>query len=101
MAYKPELPAGVTLPPGFSVNTADPRYVALHSLAEKEGWTQESFSGALGIEAKRVSAAHASARAAAPSPAPKAGVPEGFSKLPFRDKMAYSLQQNAAKRGGV
>jgi hypothetical protein len=33
--FEPKLPEGQALPPGFSVNTADPRYKALHDLATR------------------------------------------------------------------
>lgn len=42
--YKPELPPGTKLPPGFSVNTNDPRYKALHDLAVRENLSQRAFS---------------------------------------------------------
>jgi hypothetical protein len=56
MAYEPKLPDGVTLPPGFSIDANSSRYKELHSLAERERWSQSAFSDLLGIEARRVSA---------------------------------------------
>jgi hypothetical protein len=44
---KPDLPEGVKLPPGFSVNTDDPRYKALHDLATRENLSQRAFSAIL------------------------------------------------------
>jgi hypothetical protein len=67
MAYKAELPAGVTLPEGHRIDVNDSRFKQLEALATSQKWTQEAFSSVLGIEAGRVSAAHASARAA-PTP---------------------------------
>jgi hypothetical protein len=96
--YKPELPAGVTLPPGFSVNTADPRYVALREMATREKLSQSAFSSILGAEASRINSEYERARAAAPPAAP---AKPDFAKMPFRDKMQYALEQNAAKRRGV
>jgi hypothetical protein len=95
MAYKAELPAGVTLPEGLKIDTNDERYKALEQLATRERWTQKALSDVLGIEARRVSAEHASARAAAPAPAPapaaRAAVPEGFAKMSFREKMVWAF----------
>jgi hypothetical protein len=102
--YKPELPAGVTLPPGFSVNTADPRYVALREMATREKLSQSAFSSILGAEASRINSEYERARAAppaAPAPATRAAVPEGWGKMSFQEKMHWSHEQNAAKRRGV
>jgi hypothetical protein len=99
MAFKAELPPDVKLPDGHSINTSDARYQALHSLAERERWSQKAFSDILGIEAKRVSAEHERARAAAPAPAPAPAAKVDLSKMNFREKMQHALQQNAAKRG--
>jgi hypothetical protein len=100
MAYKPDLPTGVSLPPGLRVNVDDERYKALVDLATRERWTQSSFSGALGIEARRVSAEHAkaaqtSAQAAAPAPRPD------FSKMSTQEKFAHALAQSDARRAGA
>jgi hypothetical protein len=92
--YKPELPAGVTLPPGFSVNTADPRYVALRDLAHREKLSQSAFSQILGVEAQRVTGEYERAKATpaapAPAPAPAPAKPD-FSTMSVRDKFAYAL----------
>ena len=92
MAYKPDLPEGVTLPEGYRIKTDDPRYVALHSLAEREKWSQAAFSETLAIEARRVSAEHERARAAAPAPRPD------FSKMSAREQFAHALA-TPSKRG--
>jgi hypothetical protein len=96
MAYEPKLPEGVTLPAGFSVKTDDPRYLALHALAEREKWSQAAFSDVLGIEARRVSAEHAKAAQtsaqATPAPAPD------FTKMTTQEKFAHALAQSDAKR---
>jgi hypothetical protein len=67
MAYEPKLPEGVTLPPGHSIDANSSRYKELEALATSQNWTQDAFSGVLGLEAKRVADAHASARDAAPA----------------------------------
>ena len=99
MAFEPKLPEGVSLPDGFRVDVNDVRYKALHDLAEREKWSQKAFSDVLGIEARRVSAEHERARAAQPpaAPAPKPGVPEGFSKMSFAAQATYALAN--PKRG--
>jgi hypothetical protein len=97
--YKPDLPAGVSLPPGFKVDTGDPRYVALRDLATREKLSQSAFSQILGVEAARINAEYERARAtpaAAPAPAPK----PDFSKMSTRDQMAYALQRGAPPRRG-
>ena len=70
MPYEAKLPDGVTLPDGFKIDTNDERYRALEQIATSQKFSQETFSSLLGLEAKKVSAAHASARAAALAPAP-------------------------------
>jgi hypothetical protein len=80
MAFKAELPLGVSLPEGHRIDVSDARFKA--------------FSSVLGIEAGRVSAAHASARA--PTPAPVAPAPdpkkiEGWDKMSSREQFAASL----------
>ena len=96
MAYKPELPAGVSLPPGHSIDAKSSRYKELHSLAERERWSQSAFSDLLGIEARRVSAEHERARSAAPVPKPD--VPANWDKLSTREQMAYSLANSPGRR---
>jgi hypothetical protein len=95
--YKPELPAGVTLPPGFSVNTADPRYVALREMATREKLSQSAFSSILGAEASRINSEYERARAAAPPAAPAAPAKPDFAKMSTADKFAYALAN--PKRG--
>jgi hypothetical protein len=91
--YKPELPPGVSLPPGFKVDTADARYRALHDLASRERLSQSAFSQILGVEAQRVNADYERARstpsppAAAPPPAP----PRDWSAMSTREQFAASL----------
>jgi len=46
LAYKPELPEGVTLPDGHRVDVSHPSYKALEAIATEERWTQKSFSRA-------------------------------------------------------
>jgi hypothetical protein len=91
MAYKAELPAGVTLPEGFSIRTDDPRYQALEALATRERWSQKAFGETLAIEAKRVSAEHERARAAPGASALPAPAKPDFSRMSFRDKMQHAL----------
>jgi hypothetical protein len=92
MAYEAKLPDGVSLPEGHRIDTSDARYKALEGLAEREKWSQSTFSNVLGIEAGRVSAAHVSARAApaAPAPAPPPAAPVDFDKLSTLQQFAYS-----------
>ncbi len=99
MAYEPKLPEGVSLPPGFKVDTGDARYKALEELATRERWSQKAFSDLLGIEGRKVAADHAARAAAptqAPAPAPKPGVPESWSKMTTQERLHWSL---GAKRG--
>ncbi|MGB7973331.1 MAG: hypothetical protein WCF81_03045 [Roseiarcus sp.] len=98
MAYEPKLPEGVSLPPGFKVDTGDARYKALHDLATREKLSQSAFSSILGVEAQRVNADYERARAtpaapAAPAPAAK----PDFSKMSFAQKAQYALANQ--KRG--
>jgi hypothetical protein len=85
----PTLPAGVSLPPGFSVNVADPRYVALREMAIREKLSQSAFSQILGVEAQRVNADYERARAT-PSPAPPAK--PDMSKWSTSQKLQYALE---------
>ena len=94
--FKPELSAGVGLPPGFSINTGDERYKQLEALATREKWTQAAFSDVLGIEARRV-AATAPTAAPAPAPATRAVVPDNWGKMNFQQKSQWSLTN---KRSG-
>lgn len=95
--YKPELPPGVTLPPGYRIRTEDHRYRALEALARSEGWSQKAFSETLRIEADRVSAEHAKAAAPAATPAAPAAAPD-FGKMSTREKLHFALQQSDARR---
>jgi hypothetical protein len=101
MAYKAELPAGVTLPEGHRIDVSDGRYKQLEALATSQKWTQAAFSSVLGIEAGRVSAAHASARAApvaaAPAPAARAAIPANWGTMSFGEKTAWAFAN--PKRG--
>ena len=99
VAYEPKLPEGVSLPPGFKVDTGDARYKALEELATRERWSQKAFSDLLGIEGRKVAADHAARAAAptqAPAPAAKPGVPESWSKMTTQERLHWSL---GAKRG--
>jgi hypothetical protein len=94
--YKPDLPAGTSLPPGFSANTADPRYVALRDLAHREKLSQSAFSAILGVEAQRVTGEYERARAAAPAhaaaPAPTASsVPANWASMSTQERFAHAL----------
>jgi hypothetical protein len=93
MAYEAKLPEGVTLPPGFKVDEADPRYKALHDLAVREKLSQSAFSQILGVEAQRVNADYERARA---TPAAVAPAKPDFSKMSFAEKANWALSQ---KRG--
>ena len=91
--YKPDLPEGVALPKGSSINTEHPDFKALESVAREEGWSQKSFSRVLGLEFQRHERARASQPPAAPAPAPKID----FSKLSTSQQFHHALQQSAAK----
>jgi hypothetical protein len=90
--YKPDLPPGTNLPPGFKVDVSDPRYRALHDLATREKLSQSAFSQILGVEAQRVNGEYERARAAAPAPAPAAsGVPANWAKMSTQERFAHAL----------
>jgi hypothetical protein len=94
MAYEPKLPEGVTLPPGHSIDANSSRYKELEALATSQKWTQDAFSGVLGLEAKRVAEAHASA--AAPAPAPAATV--DFEKMTTSQQFHHALANSKRTR---
>jgi hypothetical protein len=96
MPYEAKLPPGMTLPEGHRIDTSHARYKALEALATSQKWSQDSFSGALGIEAGRVNADHATARAAAPAPAPAPKV--NFSKMTTTERFAHSLANSPGRR---
>jgi hypothetical protein len=98
--YRPDLPPGVSLPPGFKVDTTDPRYRALHDLASREKLSQSAFSQILGVEAQRVNADYERARSspAASAPAPAPAAPRDWDRLSTREQFAYSLT-TPSKRG--
>jgi hypothetical protein len=90
--YRADLPPGVTLPDGFSVNTDDPRYKALRDLAVRENLSQRAFTAILGVEAQRVTGEYERARAAAPAPAaPAPAAKPDFSKMSTANRFAYAL----------
>lgn len=102
--YKPDLPPGVSLPPGFKVDTADPRYRALHDLASREKLSQSAFSQILGVEAQRVNADYERARStpAAPAPAPASPAPaKPWDRMSTREQFAHGLAHGStpSKRG--
>jgi hypothetical protein len=98
--YKAELPEGQALPPGFSVNTDDPRYRALHDLAVRENLSQRAFSAILGVEAQRVTGEYERARrAAAPAPAP-APAKVDMSKMSTHERFAHALNRSVVNRRG-
>jgi hypothetical protein len=90
MPFEPRLPDDVKLPEGYSINTTNARYQALHSLAERERWSQKAFSDILGIEARRVSAEHERARAT-PAPAPAPSPKPDFSRMTVQQQLHYAL----------
>ena len=95
--YRPDLPEGVTLPPGASIDTASARYRELEALATSQKWSQDSFSGALGLEARRVSSEYERARAAAPAapaPAPK----PDFSKMTTQQQFHHALLNSPGRK---
>jgi hypothetical protein len=93
--YKPDLPEGMALPAGSSINVEHADYKALVGLAEREGLSQKQFSAALGFETER-----AMRRAPAP-PAPPAPAPKpNFDKMSTAEKFAYALARNHAPRRG-
>jgi hypothetical protein len=86
--YKPDLPEGMSLPAGASINVLHQDYKALETIAREEGWSQKAFSRTLGLEVARSERARAAAPAApAPAPAPAVDV----SKLSTREAFAYAL----------
>jgi hypothetical protein len=96
--YEPKLPDGVSLPPGFKVDTNDAHYKALHDLASREKLSQSAFSQILGVEAQRVNSEYERARAtpaapAAPAPAAK----PDFSKLTTSQKFAHALANSPTR----
>ena len=75
------------------VDTADPRYAAAVKAAHTARLTQSQFSQMLGIEAQRVSGAHAkaaapAAAAAAAKPAPTAAPEVPYAELSMSAKLA-------------
>jgi hypothetical protein len=93
--YRPDLPEGVTLPAGASINTEHADYKALTAVAREEGWSQKSFSRVLGLEIAR----HERTRAAAPAPAPAAsGVPANWDKLSTREQMHHALAASPSRK---
>jgi hypothetical protein len=99
--YKPDLPPGTSLPPGFRVDVSDPRYRALHDLAVRERLSQTAFSSILKVEADRINADYERARATPSAPAPAPAPKVGYAKLSPGDKFQLALEREAAKRGGV
>jgi hypothetical protein len=101
MAFKAELPPGVSLPEGHRIDVVDERYKQLEQLATSQRWTQETFSRVLGREAKRVSAEHERA-SATPAPAPAAparpAVPENFNRMTTREQFAHALARSPTRQ---
>jgi hypothetical protein len=85
MPLKPIIPPDA---PQLTVDTNDWRYRAAHDFAERNGWTQEQFSAALGDEARRVAAA-----APKPAPAPAPAPAPDFSRMTTREKFAAALSR--------
>jgi hypothetical protein len=94
--FEPKLPAGISLPEGHSIDTGAARYKELEQLATSQNWTQDAFSGVLGLEAKRV----ADARASAPAPAPAPAAKVAFEKMTTSQQFHHALERSAAKRNG-
>jgi hypothetical protein len=88
--YKPDLPEGMALPAGASINVPHEDYRKLEALAKEEGWTQKSFSRVLGLEVSR----HERARAAAPAPAP---APD-FSKMTTQQQFNHALVNSPGRK---
>jgi hypothetical protein len=97
MPFEPKLPDGVSLPPGFKVDTTDARYKALHDLASREKLSQSAFSQILGVDAQRVNSEYARARATPAAPAAPAPAKPDFSKMSTADKFAYALGNPKAR----
>jgi hypothetical protein len=85
--YKPDLPPGVTLPVGASINVEHEDYRKLEALAKEEGWTQAGFSKVLGLEVARSERSRVASAPPAPAPAPKVD----FDKLSTTQKFAHAL----------
>jgi hypothetical protein len=91
--YKADLPEGMALPPGSSINVEHADYKALTAVAREEGWSQKSFSRVLGLEVAR----HARA---APAPAASAPVapPVNFDKRSTAEQFAHALSTSKRTR---
>ena len=100
MPYEAKLSEGVSLPEGHRIDTGNERSKALEALATREKWTQAAFSDVLSIEARRVSAEHERAPAAAPAPFAASGVPANWASLSTSQQFHHALQQSAAKPRG-
>jgi hypothetical protein len=99
--FKADLSPGVSLPPGFKVDTTDPRYRALHDLAVREKLSQSAFSSILSVEAARINSEYERARSAAPAaPAPAPAPKVDYAKLSTTEKFQLALERSAAKRNG-
>jgi hypothetical protein len=100
MAYEAKLPDGVTLPPGYSVDTTSERYKEFEAMATRHGLSQSAFSETLGIEARRVAAEHARAAAPVPNgtPAPAPAAKPNYAKMTTAEKFANSLAASKGRR---
>jgi phage tail protein X len=47
--YKPDLPEGIALPAGASINVEHADYKALTAVARKEGWSQSPSAACLAL----------------------------------------------------
>jgi hypothetical protein len=92
MPYKPIIAADA---PQLTVDVNDWRYKAAHDFAERNGWSQDQFSKALGDEARRVASTAtkpaATAPAAAPAPAAKPAPAKAWDAMTTREQFAASL----------
>jgi hypothetical protein len=93
MPYTPTLPPDA---PQLTVDTSDWRYKATHDFAERNGWSQEQFSKALGDEARRVAASAPKPAAPVPTPAPAPKV--DYSKMTTAQKFAAALASSPTRR---
>ena len=90
--YKPDLPEGLKLSAGTSINVDHADFKALAAVAREEGWSQKSFSRVLGLEFQR----HERARAAAPAP-PPAAKPD-FSKMTTQQQFHHALANSPGRK---
>jgi hypothetical protein len=96
--YKPDLPEGMALPKGASINTEHPDFKALTAVARAEGWSQSSFSKVLGLEVSRSERARVTNVTPAPAPAPASGVPANWGSMTASQRFAHSLGNSPGRK---